>query len=184
MTERSRRHALLRRLLVERRLGSHADVCDALLEAGLSVHPATISRDLEELGARKVRGDDGQLVYRLDAAVSGGAPSLDRSALDEVLRRFVRAVDASGNLAVLRTPAACAHPVASAIDTAALPNVLATVAGDDTVLVVAREAAGGPALARELAQRLGLEPSPLATSVSVATSAPTDRSLDRTTTGA
>lgn len=150
MSDRVRRHAELRRLIGARRLRSQEEVRAALAEAGLDVHPATISRDLEELGARKVRGEDGQLAYRLSSA-----ESLPSDAVDEVLRRFVVEVDASGNLVVLRTPPACAHPVASALDRAGLEGVLATVAGDDTVLVVAAEGASGAALAERLTARLG-----------------------------
>ncbi len=64
-----------------------------------------------------------------------------------MVRQFVVSVRSSGNLAVLRTPPACAHPVASAVDLAELDDVLATVAGDDTVLVVACDGLGGAALA-------------------------------------
>jgi len=152
MSERTRRHAELRRLIGAHRLRSHSEVRDALAEAGLEVHPATISRDLEELGARKLRGEDGQLAYRL-----ADAPTLPSDTVDDVLARFVVAIDASGNLAVLRTPPACAHPVASAIDGARLPGVIATVAGDDTVLVVAAEGVHGADLARTLAARVGLD---------------------------
>jgi transcriptional regulator of arginine metabolism len=151
MSERTRRHAELRRLIGARRLRSQVEVRAALAESGLDVHPATISRDLEELGAHKVRGDDGQLAYRL-----ADVTALASDAVDDVLRRFVVDVDASGNLAVLRTPPACAHPVASAIDRAGFDDVLATVAGDDTVLVVAVEGTTGASLAGRLAARLGL----------------------------
>lgn len=138
------RQAQLRRLLTDRDLTSQAEVRDALAEAGLDAHPSTVSRDLDELGAVRVRGSDGHLVYRL--AVDPG-PSQARGRVDEVVRQFVTSVRSSGNLAVLRTPPACAHPVASAVDLSELDGVLATVAGDDTVLVVASDELGGAALA-------------------------------------
>ncbi len=153
MSEKALRQQQLRRLLAERDLGSHAEVRAALAELGVDVHETTVSRDLDELGAVKLRAADGRLVYRL--AVDPG-PASARARLDDTLARFVTAVDASGNLAVLRTPPACAHPVASAIDLADLPDVLATVSGDDTVLVVAREDVGGRAVADALARRAGL----------------------------
>ena len=146
MATKRERQQLVRRLLAERDLRSQSEVRDALAAAGVEAHQATVSRDLDELGAVKVRGADGSLVYRLGAAPG---PSSARARLDETLRRFVVGVAASGNLAVLRTPPACAHPVASAIDLAELSDVLATVAGDDTVLVVAAEGVGGAELAEQ-----------------------------------
>ncbi|MTV25615.1 arginine repressor [Nitriliruptoraceae bacterium ZYF776] len=138
------RQARLRRLLAERDLASQTEVRDALGEVGIDAHPSTVSRDLDEVGAIRVRGSDGGLVYRL--AVDPG-PSQARGRVDEVVRQFVTTVRSSGNLAVLRTPPACAHPVASAVDLAELDGVLATVAGDDTILVVATDELGGAALA-------------------------------------
>ncbi len=155
MADKRRRQQLLRTLLTDRDLRNQAEVVAALADAGVAVHEATISRDLGEVGAVKVRGAGGELVYRL---VSDPGPSSARERLDETLARFVTTVSASGNLAVLRTPPACANPVASAIDLAELHGVLATVSGDDTVLVVAEEGVRGHDLANELATRAGLTP--------------------------
>jgi transcriptional regulator of arginine metabolism len=138
------RQQVLRRLLDERDLASQAAVREALAEQGIDAHQTTVSRDLDELGAVRVRGSGGHLVYRL--AVDPG-PSNARARVDEVVRQFVVSARSSGNLAVLRTPPACAHPVASAVDLAELDGVLATVAGDDTVLVVAADELGGDDLA-------------------------------------
>jgi transcriptional regulator of arginine metabolism len=151
VTDKRRRQQLLRELLVGSDLRSQAEVRDALAGHGVDAHQATVSRDLDELGAVKVRGADGSLVYRLAAEPGPGSA---RTRLDVVLRQFVTTVAHSGNLAVLRTPPACAHPVASAIDLAELEGVLATVSGDDTVLVVAEEDLGGAALADRLRTRL------------------------------
>jgi transcriptional regulator of arginine metabolism len=151
VTDKLQRQQLLRELLASSDLRSQAEVRDVLAAHGIDAHQATVSRDLDELGAVKVRGADGSLVYRL--AVDPG-PRSARARLDEVLRQFVTGVRHSGNLAVLRTPPACAHPVASAIDLAELEGVLATVSGDDTVLVVAEEDLGGAALAHALRARL------------------------------
>jgi transcriptional regulator of arginine metabolism len=153
MADKNRRHRLLRQLVAERALHSQAEVAEALAEAGMAVHEATVSRDLTELGAVKVRGTDGTLVYRLSAEPG---PASARERLDDTLRQFVTRISASGNLAVLRTPPACAHPVASAIDLADLPEIIATVAGDDTVLVVARDGLDGGTIAWDLARRTGL----------------------------
>lgn len=153
MADKTRRHQLLRQLVNERDLRSQAEVVAALSDAGVEVHEATVSRDLGEVGARKLRGTDGTLVYRL---VADPGPSSARERLDDTLRRFVTHVTASGNLAVLRTPPACAHPVASAIDLAEIDHVIATVSGDDTVLVVAEEGVTGRELAEHIAARAGL----------------------------
>ncbi len=153
MTTKERRQQRLRQLLTDLDLHSQVEVVAALADAGFVVHEATVSRDLGEVGAVKVRGADGTLVYRL-AADPG--PSSARQRLDDLLERFVTHVTASGNLAVLRTPPACAHPVASAIDLAELDHVIATVSGDDTVLVVAEEGTTGAALAAALRERAGL----------------------------
>ncbi len=153
MTDKPQRHQLLRQLVTDLDLRSQVEVADALRAAGVEVHEATISRDLGEVGAVKVRGADGSLVYRLTA---DPGPSSARERLDETLQRFVTQVLASGNLAVLRTPPACAHPVASAIDLAELDGVIATVSGDDTVLVVAEEGLAGSDLAAGLRDRAGL----------------------------
>jgi len=153
MTTKERRQQRLRQLLTDLDLHSQVEVVAALADAGIEVHEATVSRDLGEVGAVKVRGADGALVYRL-AADPG--PSSARQRLDDLLQRFVTHVTASGNLAVLRTPPACAHPVASAIDLAELDHVIATVSGDDTVLVVAEEGTTGAVLAAALRERAGL----------------------------
>jgi transcriptional regulator of arginine metabolism len=155
VTDKARRQQLLRELIAAGDLGSQAAVRAALADRGIDAHQATVSRDLDELGAVKVRGADGTLVYRL--AVDPG-PGSARTRLDDTLRQFVVSVAHSGNLAVLRTPPACAHPVASAIDLAELDGVLATVSGDDTVLVVAAEQLPGHELADHLRRRAGLTP--------------------------
>lgn len=134
MSSRGERLQVLRALLADRDLRTHAEVRAALAEAGHTAHAATVGRDLEELGARRVRGSDGQLVYRVGEQPLVPAAPLDL--LDDVLLRFVLSVAVSGNMLVLRTPPACASPVASALDTSGGPAVLGTIAGDDTVLAV------------------------------------------------
>lgn len=153
MSEKRRRQQILRQLISERTLRSQADVVAALADAGFTVHEATVSRDLADVGAIKVRMGSAGAVYRLagDTVVPTAG---DR--LNDTLQQFVTRIVASGNLVVLRTPPACAHPVASAIDLGDLPDAIATVAGDDTVLVVAREGVTGVTLAAQFAARTGL----------------------------
>lgn len=150
--DKARRQQLLRQLLAEHDLRSQREVRDRLAAHGVPTAQATVSRDLDELGAVKVRGGDGALVYRLSP---DPGPASARSRLEDTIRQFVTSVAASGNLAVLRTPPACASPVASAIDLSDLEGVLATAAGDDTVLVVAAETTSGTALAEHFRALLG-----------------------------
>ncbi|MDX1509994.1 MAG: hypothetical protein R3249_01490 [Nitriliruptorales bacterium] len=152
MSEKQARQALLRRLLSDDvQLSSQHDVQLLLAEHGVETTQATISRDLDEIGAVKVRGPNGAHVYRLAPDPGPGAA---RSRLDAILSQFVTGIDSSGNIVALRTPPAGAHPVASVIDLAELPGVMATVAGDDTVLVVASEGVSGAELAERFRTRL------------------------------
>ena len=151
MSQRTERLRLLRLLLAEQDLRTHADVRAALAAAGHVAHAATVGRDLEEVGARRVRGTDGQLVYRVGEPPL--VPTAPPDVLDDVLARFVLSVEVSGNLLVLRTPPACASPVASALDTSGGPAVLGTVGGDDTVLAVVAEGHDPAAVAEILRSR-------------------------------
>jgi transcriptional regulator of arginine metabolism len=124
---------------------SQSELARLLAADGLVVTQATLSRDLEELGATKVRDDHG-LRYAVDA--DGGRVA--RTDLARTLADLLVSAEPSGNLVVVRTPPGGAHLLASALDRAGLPEVIGTVAGDDTVLVVSRRAAGGAALATSL----------------------------------
>ncbi len=137
---REHRQRLVRVLVARYEVTSQAELVDLLAREGVEATQATVSRDLDELGIGKQRGADGRLAYALPEP--GG--------LAQVLRQFATTIDASGNLAVVRTPPGAAAAVASAIDSADLPGVLATVQGDDTLLVVAVEGETGAALAARL----------------------------------
>ena len=139
---RPQRRRLVRELVAANAVESQGDLVALLARAGVPVTQATVSRDLEELGINKVRGADGRNAYAVPEA----------GELAQQLRQFVVAIDASGNLAVVRTPPGAAAAVGSAIDGAGLPGVLATVQGDDTLLVVARQGVGGRAVADRLRQ--------------------------------
>ncbi len=123
----------------------------------MQVTQATLSRDLEELGAVKVRGGDGPAVYVIPE--DGHRPLREAEAaparLIRLLRELLNGVDSSGNIAVLRTPPGAAQYLASALDRAGLSEIVGTIAGDDTILVVAREAVGGAALGEKLAAWAG-----------------------------
>ena len=128
---------------------SQTELAAMLAAVGIEVTQATLSRDLEELGAVKLRAADGGVgVYVMPEdgspvrGVSGGTDRLSR-----MLGDLLTSTDASGNLAVLRTPPGAAQYLASAFDRAALPYVVGTIAGDDTLFVVAREPMTGAELA-------------------------------------
>lgn len=146
-SRREQRHEVIRRLVAAYAVGSQAELVDLLEREGIEATQATVSRDLEDLEIAKARGADGRVTYALPEA--GG--------LGQILRLFVTAIASSGNLAVLRTPPGAAGTVASAIDAAGVPGVLATLQGDDTLLVVAVEGASG----REVAARLSAWKSPV-----------------------
>ena len=142
------------RLLEEQAVSSQAQLVELLAADGVVATQATVSRDLEELGAVKVRIPGGAMAYAVPEHAK------DSTAPDDHLRRvmgeFVVDVAHSANLVVLRTPPGSAHVVASALDRAGLSDVLGTVAGDDTVVVVCSEQAGGSRIASDLASFAGL----------------------------
>jgi len=152
LTKTQRQHRVSQ-LLEKEAVTSQAELVRLLAQQGVEATQVTASRDLEELGAVKVRKPGGALVYALPEG------SRDRLAPDVHLRRvlgeWVADLASSGNLVIVRTPPGCAHVVASALDRAGLPEVVGTVAGDDTVLVIAAERVKGATLARKLARMAG-----------------------------
>jgi transcriptional regulator of arginine metabolism len=135
------RRGLIRRLIVEREIGSQADLVELLAERGHVVTQATVSRDLLAIGARKLPAPDGSPRYVL------AAPSQADPELTDTVAGYVVEIAVSGNLVVLRTPPGAAMLVASAVDRHGVDGVIGTVAGDDTVLVVADEVIGGDKVA-------------------------------------
>jgi len=151
LTKTQRQHRIAR-LLELHPVTSQAHVVELLAADGVNATQATVSRDLEELGAVKVRIAGGDSVYAVPQYEERFAPE---DHLKRVFGDWVVEVARSGNLVVIRTPPGSAHVVGSAIDRAALPGVLGTVAGDDTILVVAAERVGGK-VARQLSALAGL----------------------------
>ena len=143
---KNRRQHLVARLLAEHAVTSQPQLVELLTAAGFPATQATVSRDLEDLGAVKVRvpGVDRPVYALAELPKDQLAPS---EHLRRVLGEWLVDVAVSGYLVVLRTPPGCAHVVASAIDRSGLAGVIGTVAGDDTVLVVADEEVGGAVLA-------------------------------------
>ncbi|MFD5867547.1 arginine repressor [Corynebacterium sp. NPDC060344] len=153
---RTARQARIADLLRRRRVSSQLELAALLSAEGIGIAQATLSRDLDELGARKVREDDGAARYVLEGdadgmAASRGAVARMRRVLDELLV----AADHSGTIAVLRTPPGAAQYLASVIDRAGLPDIAGTIAGDDTIFCLAREPLTGADLARRLSGDAG-----------------------------
>jgi transcriptional regulator of arginine metabolism len=141
------RHARITALIREQEVRSQTELADLLATEGVQVTQATLSRDLEELGAVKVRGTDGgPAVYLIPEDGRGPLRPAEQAParLVRLLRELLTGTDASGNLVILRTPPGAAQFLASALDRSGLPDIVGTIAGDDTILVVARE--GGEVL--------------------------------------
>ena len=149
-----RRQHLVARLLADNGVSSQEQLVELLAREGISATQATVSRDLEEIGAVKVRvpGID-HLVYAVPELPRDQVAPVDH--LRRVLGEWVVDIATSGNLVVLRTPPGSAHVVASALDRAGLEGAIGTVAGDDTVLVVAAEHLGGELLGTRLEEIAG-----------------------------
>ena len=161
---KERRQRAIADLIRANALSSQEELADRLGSMGFAVTQATLSRDLVELGAVKVRHSDGTLVYAVPGEGGDRTPwgGVDREVLDSRLARLCEELlvtaDASANLVVLRTPPGAAQFLASAIDSSTMPAVLGTIAGDDTALVVTRDPAGGEGVAaRFLALAAGAE---------------------------
>ena len=151
---KTQRQHRIARYLEEQVISSQVQLVELLATDGVVATQATVSRDLEDLGAVKVRIPGGQMAYAI--------PELpkDRVTPEENLRRvlseFLVDVAPSGNLVVLRTPPGSAHVVASALDRSAIDGLLGTVAGDDTLMCVAAPTTDGAELATRLRTLSGL----------------------------
>ena len=142
---------MIAELLDEHEVSTQQQLQQLLAGLGVDVTQATVSRDLDRLGVMRVRRH-GRLVYALP---EDEAPT-DPVAQVVIALGLVRTMEASGNLAVLRTGPANAHPVAIAFDNASLPGIIGTIAGDDTIALIAREPSTGNDLI-QLIERLKKE---------------------------
>jgi transcriptional regulator of arginine metabolism len=166
-TTKVARHHRIVELLARSSVHSQSELADLLGHDGVAVTQATLSRDLDELGAVRIRAADGALVYAVPA--EGGdrsprvaaEPSATTARLARAVAELLVSAEASANLVVLRTPPGAAQYLASAVDAAGRPDLLGTIAGDDTVLVITRQPTGGAECARwflGLAERQSAEP--------------------------
>lgn len=155
------RQARITALLTGQPVRSQAELAALLADDGVQVTQATLSRDLVELGAVRVRSADGGLVYAVPGAGVDRTPhaAVDQEILDARLSRLCEdllvTAESSANLVVLRTPPGAAQFLASAIDQSVMPTVLGSIAGDDTIMLVARDPAGGPDVAERFLKLAG-----------------------------
>ncbi|MFC5678620.1 arginine repressor [Aeromicrobium endophyticum] len=158
------RQQLIVDLLTRHAVRSQGDLVELLEQQGVNATPSTVSRDLVELDAVRVRHEGSGLVYAVPS--EGGdrtpRPASSSSAAQSRLARLVREVlvtaEASANLVILRTPPGAAQYLASAIDHSSPDDVIGTIAGDDTVLMICRDPAGGAAVARRFTDLAGPAP--------------------------
>ncbi|QGG95208.1 arginine repressor [Actinomarinicola tropica] len=155
LSKTQRQHRIAR-LLEANVVTSQTQLVDLLATDGVVATQATVSRDLEDLGAIKVRVAGGEPAYAIPELPTEQAAPPDH--LRRVLGDWVVETDHSLNLVVLRTPPGSAHVVGSALDRSGLPGLVGTVAGDDTVICIASESTGGGSLAATLRDLAGLLP--------------------------
>ncbi len=154
MSSKVQRQQTISKLVTKQAVSNQPQLVDLLAAEGIAATQATVSRDLEDLGAVKVRVPGGETVYAIPEFEPARLAPEDQ--LRRVLGEWVAEVKRSGNLVILRTPPGCAHVVASALDRSGMSGLLGTVAGDDTLLCVAEESMGGEALAARLRDVAGL----------------------------
>ncbi|MDR1186298.1 MAG: arginine repressor [Bifidobacteriaceae bacterium] len=152
------RQALIRQIIRDQEIRSQTQLATCLAASGLEVTQATLSRDLVELRADKMRLADGSRIYALPA--EGGETALEAALSHEMLAARLRrlaaellvSAEGSANMVVARTPPGAAHFLASAIDQSFFPGVMGTIAGDDTIILVTRDRDGGPQIAARFTQ--------------------------------
>lgn len=150
MTAKAQRQRLIAGWLRdERGVGSQEELVARLGKAGIAATQATVSRDLDELGAARVRRE-GAIRYLLPDQYEAGHASAQ---LDRLLAEWVVDIAPAGNLLVLRTPPGSANLVASAIDNGGLAEVAGTIAGDDTIFLALKDGVDGGRFAKTLRER-------------------------------
>ena len=149
MAGKVQRQRMIADWLREHRVGSQEEVVARLALAGIAATQATVSRDLLELGAVKLKRE-GSIRYVMPDQVEPGHAA---AKLDRLLAEWVDSIIPAGNLLVLRTPPGSANLVANALDSADLPELVGTIAGDDTIFVALAEGVTPGAAAALLQKR-------------------------------
>lgn len=152
------RQQAIARIIERQQVSSQPQLVDLLGDEGITATQATVSRDLDDLGAIKVRVPGGATVYAVPEFAPERVAPVDQ--LRRVMGEWVADVSHSFNVVIVRTPPGCAHVVASALDRSGLDGLLGTVAGDDTMMCVATESVGGEGLAASLRELAGMEGAP------------------------
>ncbi len=151
---KTQRQHLIARLIEQHAIRNQGELVDLLAAEGVNATQATVSRDLDDIGAIKVRLPGGDAAYAVPALPKAQIAPEDH--LRRVFGDWVVEAAHTGNLVLLRTPPGSAHVVASALDRAGVPGVLGTVAGDDTLLVVVAETHAAADVADRLSDLAGL----------------------------
>ena len=146
MANKRVRQATIRELIEAREVGSQEELRKLLRQRGWDVTQATLSRDLRELGVARVSTPEGA---RYTLAI-GGAAGDGNPVLEAVLPPLFSTVDGVGEMVVIRTVPGGAQPIARAIDAEAWPDILGTLAGDDTILLICRSTAARERLVRRI----------------------------------
>lgn len=154
MTTKVQRQATISRLIGDHKVTNQPQLIALLAQHGIEATQATVSRDLDDIGAVKVRVPGGDTVYAIPEFEPNRLAPVDQ--LRRVMGEWVAEVASSGNIVVLRTPPGCAHVVASALDRSRIDGLLGTVAGDDTLMCVSATS-DGSALADQLKELAGLD---------------------------
>ncbi|MFZ2626018.1 MAG: arginine repressor [Propionibacterium sp.] len=137
------RQSRILELIQGREIGSQGELADLLALEGISVSQGTLSKDLLDIGAVRIRAASGMLVYAPPGSEGSSDRALNEQRLARICAEVLVSADASANLAVLRTPPGAAQYFASAIDRVTMDDIVGTIAGDDTVMVITRPADGG-----------------------------------------
>lgn len=149
--DKTERQKLILKVIQQSKVATQNELRDKLKEHTVDCDQATISRDIKELGLIRVTDEAGEYHYAL---LEEASPTM-RTGKAEILRQFLRGVDWSGNLLVIHTDTANAHPVAEAIDHLGFSEIIGTVAGDNTILAVVKEGVSAENIARKLLQEAG-----------------------------
>jgi transcriptional regulator of arginine metabolism len=148
------RHAKIITLLEQQQVRSQTELAELLAAEGVTVTQGTLSRDLVDVGALRVRGAGGHLVYAVPGEGGDRTPQLGEFAsfearLARLCQEVLVSAEPSANLVVLRTPPGAAQYFASAIDRVGWDSILGSIAGDDTILLITRDPEGGTLTAEQ-----------------------------------